>query len=753
MDVLWCNLTMKNEEKKYYAHSKEGRTPEEWQPLEEHLEKVANLAAEFAKPFGGEEWARIAGLWHDLGKYSNEFQKMLHDANGIECHLETKPGKVVHSQAGGHLASLSGWRGADRILSWLIMGHHAGLTDYHSEQIGGKALEPKMRTPEMSQSILDTVLESIKNQKMPQTRIPGDPSFFIRMLFSCVVDADFLDTEAFMDKNRTALRYDPYRTLSELVSDFDLFMKNMTENAKPTGINQIRASVLAQCRTAAEKEPSVFSLTVPTGGGKTLASLAFALHHAEKFKKSRIIYVIPYTSIIEQTADVFRSIPGFSDSVLEHHSNTTEDDESRETIRSRLATENWDAPIIVTTAVQFFESLYACKTSRCRKLHNIVNSVVIFDEAQCFPPEYMRPAVFSIRELFRFYKVTPLLCTATQPVLTQTEQFDFKFKEGFDTVTEIIDNPGTLSDQLKRVHVMRMPEYDLHPVSLDQLAASLIAENQSVLCIVNRKEDCRILARKLPVEQTIHLSTNMCAEHRLSALREIRYRLKCDKAPLFVISTSLVEAGVDLDFPVVYRALTGLDSIAQAAGRCNREGSLALGKVVVFMPENQPGYVKQAAGIGSEFLQGDLSTLFSPDNYTAYFKQRFWQLGEEELDKFGILPLLSGRMDYSFRTAAENVRLIRDDWQFPVVVPYGDAQHLIDRMIIEKREAYYLRKLQRYTISISRWQHGQLCDQGFIHESAAHPGLFTLVPVLYDERYGFQPPAEMTAYNPEQMIC
>jgi CRISPR-associated endonuclease/helicase Cas3 len=530
-------------------------------------------------------------------------------------------------------------------------------------------------------------------------------------------------------------------------------MTDLARTAELTPVNQIRASVLAQCRIAAEKEPAIFSLTVPTGGGKTLSSLAFALQHAVKCGKQRIIYVIPYTSIIEQTAEVFRSIPGLADSVLEHHSNTTEEDESRETVRSRLATENWDAPIIVTTAVQFFESLYACKTSRCRKLHNIVNSVVIFDEAQCFPSEYLRPAVFAIRELFRFYKVTPLLCTATQPVLTQTKQFDFSFKEGFDAVTEIIDSPEKLSDQLKRVKVTRMPEYDLNPVGLDQLADAIAAENQSVLCIVNRKEDCRMLAQKLPVEQTIHLSTNLCAAHRIKVLSEIRQRLKQDTTPLLVISTSLVEAGVDLDFPVVYRALAGLDSIAQAAGRCNREGRLSAGKTVVFVPEKQPNYAKQAAGIGREFLQGDLSNLFSPNNYTAYFKQRFWQLGESELDKYNIIPMLSGRMDYAFRTAAQNFRLIRDDWQLPVVVPYGESQHLIDRMIIEKREAYYLRKLQRYTINIGKWLHGQLRDQGFIHECSAYPGLFTLIPALYDARYGFQPPTEMTAYNPENTIC
>jgi CRISPR-associated endonuclease/helicase Cas3 len=746
---------MKNEEKKFYAHSKEGRPVAEWQPLDEHLKNVAELAADFAKPFGGEEWARLAGLWHDLGKYSNEFQRMLYEANGIESHLETKPGKVVHSEAGGHLASLQGWAGADRLVSWLIMGHHAGLADFYSDETGGKALEPKMRNPGVSQPILQQVPEEIKNQRRPQTPVPAgaDAAFFIRMLFSCVIDADFLDTEVVMNHGRAEARNRPYASITELLQAFESYMEGVLATAKPTRVNQIRAEVLACCRDAAERKPAVFSLTVPTGGGKTLASLAFALRHAIAFSKRRIIYVIPYTSIIEQTAEVFRGIPGFFESVVEHHCNVVEEDDNKETSRSRLASENWDAPIIVTTAVQFFESLYACKTSRCRKLHNLANSIVIFDEAQCFPTEYLRPAVFAIRELFRFYKVTPLLCTATQPVLTRTEQFDFRFKEGFEAVEEIVPEPETLAGQLKRVEVSLMPEAGLTPVDLRQVAEAVRSEGLSLLCIVNRKEDCRVLAQQLPPEQTVHLSTNMCAAHRLQALAEIKRRRKEDGDPLLVISTSLVEAGVDLDFPVVYRALAGLDSIAQAAGRCNREGKLpGFGKTVVFVPEKQPGYVRQSAGLAIEFLQGDLSCLFSPRNYAAYFMQRFWQLGEDELDKFGILKLLSGRMDYAFRSAAEEFRLIRDDWQLPVVVPFGEAQALIDRMLIEKREGYYLRKLQRYTISINRQLHNRLVAEEHIHECRHFPGLFTLSPALYDDRFGFLPPDEIENYKMEDLI-
>ncbi|MGE4489667.1 MAG: CRISPR-associated endonuclease Cas3'' [Kiritimatiellales bacterium] len=741
----------------FYAHSKENQPPQDWQPLEEHLKNVAELAADFAKPFDGQDWARLAGLWHDLGKYSNEFQKMLFDANGIESHLETKPGKPIHSQAGGHLAQQRMKRGLDRIFCWLIMGHHAGLADFCSDQTGAKALEPKMRTPEESDEILKRVPDEIINQPEPSPPQPllngADVAFFVRMLFSCVVDADFLDTEAFMDKNKYRLRNNEYPCLETLLAAFDDHMAIICREAKPTPVNQIRAAVLEQCRRAAEKTPAVFSLTVPTGGGKTLSSLAFALRHAVKHGKRRIIYVIPYTSIIEQTASVFRKIPMFVSAVLEHHCNVSTDDESKESIRSRLASENWDAPIIVTTAVQFFESLYACKTSRCRKLHNLADSVIIFDEAQCLPPSFLRPAVFAIRELYHHYGVTPVLCTATQPVLTQTRQFDFNFKEGFESVTEIIETPAALADSLQRVGVEIFA--NLNPVTYETLAGSIRVESQSVLCIVNRKEDARTLAKLLPEQQTVHLSTNLCAEHRFQTLEKIRERLKSKNDPFYVISTSLVEAGVDLDFPVVYRALAGLDSIAQAAGRCNREGKLPnLGKTVVFVPEKQPAYVQASASLAREHLKEDqLKSIFQPETFRAYFTQRFFQLGESSLDEKGILGLLSGNLDFGFRTAADRFRLIEDGWQLPLIVPFDEAPAVVDKLLEWDARSLF-RKLQRYTINIPKKVMRQLIDEGHARELLEYPGTYYLHNKgLYIDRFGFIPPDEIDSYNPEDLMA
>jgi len=741
----------------YYAHSLEGQPPEKWQPLEEHLRNVAELASEFARHFGGEEWARIAGLWHDLGKYSDAFQKMLYDANGIESHLETKPGKVVHSVAGGHLAQSRGWKGIDRVLCWLIMGHHAGLADYASADSGAKALEPKMRTPELSAQLLESVPDEIKRQPQPDPPKPllnqGDISFFIRMLFSCLVDADDLDTEAFMDRRRSRIRQTEYPDLQELLSAFDKHMDTICTHAETTVVNRIRAEVLAQCRTASELDPTAFSLTVPTGGGKTLASMAFALRHAVKQGKRRIIYVIPYTSIIEQTADVFRNILGFESAVIEHHCNVVDEDETRESVRSRLATENWDAPIIVTTSVQFFESLYAAKTSRCRKLHNIVDSVVIFDEAQCLPPEFLRPVVFAIRELQRHYGVTPVLCTATQPVLTQTESFDFRFREGFSSVTEIMKEPDSLSACLKRVDVDVLQGLD--PVPYNTIAEHILCENQSVLCVLNRKDDCRNLADRLPEAQTLCLTTNLCAEHRSMVLAVIRQRLNKDALPLYVVSTSLVEAGVDLDFPVVYRALAGLDSIAQAAGRCNREGMLPSGKTIVFVPQDQPRYVQSSASLAREYLRTDrLPEVFLPQTFRSYFGQRFFQLGSDALDKDKILELLGGNFEFSFRTAAERFRMIDDDWQRPIIVPYGEAQATVDKLLDDKWNArQYLRRLQRLTISIPVREHQMLLDADHAHLLKDWPGICVLHNKnLYSERYGYLSPGKIDSYAPEALI-
>jgi len=405
-------------DKKYYAHSLEGASPEKWQTLEEHLKNVAEMARSFAESFGAGDWGYLSGFWHDLGKYSDNFQKMLGVAESNDAHIETKPGRVDHSTAGAqHAFKLLKDKG--KILAYAIAGHHAGLPN-------GKANESSDLASRLKKTVYD--YSAFQNHfsntptlnDMPfaldQKRFGFQLSFFIRMVFSSLVDADFLDTEAFMDSEKSLWRKG-YPDLSEMDNKLTL------------------ALILKNCLDAAESPQGLFSLTVPTGGGKTLSSLAFAIKHALKHGLERIIYVIPYTSIIEQNAAVFREILG-ENAVLEHHSNFEPKEEDH---RSRLAAENWDAPLIVTTNVQFFESLYRCRSSRCRKIHNIAKSVVILDEAQMLPVPLLRPCMEVLRELSSTYRTTIVLCTATQPALSTNENF----KDGLDGVQEIIPDPAS----------------------------------------------------------------------------------------------------------------------------------------------------------------------------------------------------------------------------------------------------------------------------------------------------------------------
>jgi CRISPR-associated endonuclease/helicase Cas3 len=477
--------------------------------------------------------------------------------------------------------------------------------------------------------------------------------------------------------------------------------------------------------------------------------MAFALNHAVKFNKSRIIYVIPYTSIIEQTADQFRQI--FRDTVIEHHSNVDVHDEGRETAKSRLACENWDAPVIVTTSVQFFESLFASRSSRCRKLHNIVNSVVVLDEVQLLPPEYLNPILHTIKELHQNYKVTFVLSTATQPAFTPHKSVDYSF-EGLTNTVEIIENPLSLHKTFKRV-VVDIPDDLMTPRTWEELAAEL-SQYPSVLCIVNRRDDCRTLYELMPDkgEGTFHLSALMCGEHRSRVINQIKQRLK-DKISTRVISTQLVEAGVDLDFPVVYRAVAGLDSIAQAAGRCNREGLLDKGKVVVFItPSKIPaGYLKQAAEIGRRLLADNSEDVLSPDRFDKFFKELYWLQGSN-LDKYDILKDLTtdGELRFSFLSAAQKFKLIDESLYAPVIVCYEEGSQLIEMLKRLGPERWIMRKLQRYIVNLPKHIHSKLYSEGSIIE--AHPGIFVQVGgAMYHPELGFCPDKSMI-YEPDDLI-
>lgn len=723
----------------FLAHVKQ-ESEGQWipHPLEDHLHGVAALAESFAAAFGAGDWARLAGLWHDLGKYRGAFQRYIRGASGYEAHIETAPGKVDHSTAGA-LYAMERMKGLGRILAYLIAGHHAGLPDWQSAEAPVSSLANRLQQDDLLTDTLAAALPAdILDAPLPTSNPGGerDHALWIRLLFSCLVDADFLDTEQFMNPDKTAQR-GRYPTLAELGPRFETYMAALSAKANDTSVNRMRAQVLERCRKAAEQSPGLFSLTVPTGGGKTLASMAFALGHARQHGKRRILYVIPYTSIIEQTADVFREVFG-EDAVLEHHSNF---EGEQETPRSRLACENWDAPLIVTTSVQFFESLFANRTSRTRKLHNIVDSVVILDEAQLLPPNFLTPILEAMRELSRYYGVSFVLCTATQPDLSSRHSLDFSLK-GLDDVREIVGDAAAvheLYDGLRRVQLTFPPDL-LTPVTWQALAAEL-ETHPRVLCIVDRRDDARLLHSLLP-SATVHLSGLMCGQHRSDVIADIKRRLRNTNVPLQVVSTQLVEAGVDLDFPVVYRALAGLDSIAQAAGRCNREGRcFNLGQVVVFVPPTQPpaGHLRQACQAGRQVLQRRPADPLAPALFTEYFQILYWQKGTEQLDSQGIVPLLKNnqRLEFSFRTAAERFQLIPET-QAPVIVRYGNNEWLLNQLAhSDQLERKLLRQLQRYVVNIPRRVHQRLLAEGAIAER--QPGVYVqITPQLYDPVVGLR---------------
>ena len=726
----------------YIAHSRQDSS-ENWHShlLQNHLQKVAQLAKRFAGRYGP-LFAEYAGLLHDLGKFQEAFQKYIRNASGFEkenAHLEdiesTKLRKIPHSTAGAKYAveHLNPFFG--HLLAYLIAGHHAGLADWYDK--GSLKSRLQQADDELAASLSGLVESGLSEDFFPVSDNDLKQDFFafwkdgakleelhiwLRFLFSCLVDADFLDTEAFMngyadaDAAQAAELRPKFPGLDELHQRYEQYMAQLYEKSdKNSSLNQERHAVLQQCFSAAETNRTLFSLTVPTGGGKTLASLGFALKHALKFGKKRIISAIPFTSIIEQNADVFRKALG-DDAVLEHHSNLEVAD-NKETAKTRLATENWDAPLIVTTNVQLFESLFAAKTSRCRKIHNIADSVVILDEAQQLPRDFQKPITDMMRVLARDYGVTFVLCTATQPELGKNiDVFGRTILEGLPDVCEIVADKIALSEKLRRVRI-KMPLPNGEMQSWQEIADE-IAVRPCVLAVVNTRKHAQKLFAALPSNGIkLHLSANMCATHRSEVIALVRrylalYRAGSLHKPLWLVSTQLIEAGVDLDFPCVYRAMAGLDSIAQAAGRCNREGKLSFGEVVVFRAEEGApnGSLKQGQDITEEMLKaGLLGDPLSPSAFAEYFR-RF--NGKGDVDKHDIARLLTvessneNPLAIKFRTAAERFRLI-DNQGEALIVPFIPLAHWEkdgSPQVVKANELddFFRRHLDN--VEVSKWQ-------------------------------------------------
>lgn len=711
----------------FYAHSREGDSSREnWQRLKEHLTGVGELAKNFAAVFGAENFAWIAGLLHDLGKYSDEFQDMLDAANAVDAHIEgtTKSHKkrVDHSTAGAqHAEKLFAHANMGRLLAYVIAGHHAGLPNGSDGAEGGSSLEARLRKKIPAISPPEDFLQLLKHEALELKDLPFTPDkqrlgfqlgFFIRMLYSALVDADFLDTEAFCDSEK-ASRREGYPTLAELEGPLFTELERVREKAgpSPSKVNRLRADVLQDCLAAAQRDPGLFSLTVPTGGGKTLSSLAFGIRHALKHGLRRIIYVIPFTSIIEQNAAVFRKIFAKAglDAVIEHHSNfepKEKKEEEEEYRRYRLACENWDAPIIVTTNVQFFESLFASRSSRCRKLHNIAGSVVILDEVQTLPAQYLKPCIETLRELSQSYHTSIVLCSATQPALQVRDDF----REGLENVREIISDPAGLFADMKRVEVQ--PLFDTSHEKLareklpDEQLAAKISSHEQVLCVVNTRKHARIIFERIrETGGAYHLSALMCPAHRTKIFDEIRAKIEADE-PCRVVSTQLIEAGVDIDFPAVYRAMAGIDSIAQAAGRCNREGKQESGTVYIFNPESgiPPGFFRETAQTAEGVIRHFPDDILCLDAIEEFFRGYYWSRSEgDRLDEKHILRELSagaGNGNFSFKKIAGDFRFIENECK-PVIIPWGeDGKKLVEKIRKSPPDYSFNRKAQRFTVQI-----------------------------------------------------
>jgi CRISPR-associated endonuclease/helicase Cas3 len=681
------------------------------------------MAARFSSHFGAQALGDVAGRLHDIGKISAKFQAYIRPDGALKG--------PDHSTAGAREAVRLYGPSLGRILGFCIAGHHAGLADGGSEHVPG-TLSHRLVASQIEpyagwEAHAGTLPERISPPalwKMP-SQYPGfHHSFFIRMLFSALVDADFLATEQFYAEAKG----DPVKrgfvnSLETLRDRLDASLS--AKGNTVTEVNRLRGSILLHVRRQASQPPGLFSLTVPTGGGKTLTSLAFALDHAIAHGLDRIVYVIPYTSIIEQTADVFRDAVGGQGDVLEHHSavewepqaDSDLDDEGCEGLKKlRRDAENWDVRIIVTTSVQFFESLFAGRTSACRKLHNLAKSVIILDEAQTLPLPLLRPCMAAIETLATGYGASVVLCTATQPALSKQDGF----ARGLDNVRELAPDPQHLYTKLKRVRVEIAPE----PVTDDALAAQL-REAEQALCIVNSRAHARdLFAQIRDVPGARHLTTLMCPLHRKAALAEIRQDLK-NGGQVRLIATSLIEAGVDVDFPTVWRAETGLDSIAQAAGRCNREGSMAEGIVHVFRPADvdsrkAPPAIEQFAVATREVLRVHGNDPLGLEAIKAYFSLVYWEKGPAQLDaamlgdkpnqRRGILNAIEDTartLDFPFGQIARAFRFIEDSMQ-PVIVPYrafGENEPvsaLVERLEFVDQPGAIARKLALYSVPVPR---------------------------------------------------
>lgn len=677
----------------FYAHTTKNPDKSDWQPLKTHLTNVAKISQQFANDFNAGELAYASGLLHDLGKYSPEFQRRLEGAN---IHVD-------HSTAGAKEATRifkGAFEPAGIFSAYQISGHHGGLLNFGSQSDGLCARLQRKNLPDYSayiNEIRPEVHQDFHFKRNSKRKTIGFCySFFTRMLYSCLVDADSLDTEAFVSQEKSFARgqYDSFETLQK---NFENYMQEKSTITKDSPLNRERKKIYSQCIEAGSLQPGFFTLTVPTGGGKTLSSMGFALEHLKNYNRKRIFYIIPYTSIIEQNAKVFRDVFG-SRNVLEHHSNfdpKTVKNENGDPVGESLAlaAENWDMPIVVTTNVQFFESLFSNKRSRCRKLHNLAESIIILDEAQMLPTGYLLPCLAALSELVRNYGATVVICTATQPKIRELLDKDLHIEEIMKS-----PSPEDLHKSLNRVCVKTI-DSSLNDIEL----CDRLKKHRQILCIVNTRTHAKKLYEALKESgKCYHLSARMCPVHRRAKLEKIKSLLK-EGEDCRVISTQLIEAGVDIDFPIVYRIMSGIDSIAQAAGRCNREGKLPTGDVFIFKSLEKYGratpWQNRVAEIGEMALNASEDPL-SLQAVADYFGRLYHY---EDLDVKKILPTVeerSGELAFPFEDIARDFQLIEGGTR-DLIIPFGkDAKSMIDELRRSDSPWWTARALQGYTVSI-----------------------------------------------------
>lgn len=696
-----------------------------FQSNNEHLEGVAMLASEFAREFNMSNWGYAIGLLHDKGKEQKTFQQHIMRESGYDLNAVVE-GNSDHAYVGALISKeLFANPPFYRLMDNIIMGHHRGLYDEDE-----KNEKMKMGIPD------DVSIQDIQvDLAMPRIDSPKDVHHIVRMLYSCLVDADYLDTERFMSPGQNSLR-GCKSNVPHLLGKLEEHLSALKKRAVDTEVNKIRNEVQGYCIKASESGVDFYSLTVPTGGGKTLSSVLWALRHAKKNGLRRVIIAIPYTSIITQTAAVLRDIFG-EDNVLEHHSNVDFNNISTSEIayKMKLATENWDYPIVVTTNVQLFESLFSNRPSDCRKLHNIANSVLILDEIQTLPMEFLQPIVDTFDTLKRVFNVSCLFTTASQPILSGTikgTNYQTLF-EALPNVTEIIPREANLHDRLRRVKLNFYSEAQSYDEITDK-----ISKHSRVLCIVNTRKDAKEIYSRLPNDGIcLHLSRMMCPAHIRNVIEKVKIALRDNSQTVIrVVATQLIEAGVDIDFPVVFRQEAGLDSILQAAGRCNREGLFDISTTYVFAL-NKPlpaGFISQTNNARKSMV-GDFDwDWFSPEAMWEYFRQLYSRI--DCFDKPNIKSRLYEGKIY-FETVAKEFKLI-DDTTTAVVVNYGnEAERLINQLQRDGYSYQIMKQLAQYSVSVRGRDLLKLNEAGAI-EKVYDNVLFVRDTGFYDNNIGLK---------------